>query len=94
MISDMKNGILIEQFSWLAPDSLSTSFSSEIRNGYEIRDGEYAQAIKGGMVSGKVLDVIKNISAISNQQHIESGATAFSCVSPYVRFEDVQVVGK
>ena len=94
MISDIKNGILIEQFSWLSPDSLSTSFSSEIRNAYEIRDGEYAQAIKGGMVSGKVLDAIKNISAISNQQLIESGATAFSCISPYIRFEDVQVVGK
>lgn len=94
IISDVKNGILIEQFSWLSPDSLSTSFSSEIRNAYEIKDGEYAQALKGGMVSGKVLDMIKNISAISNQQFIESGATAFSCVSPYIRFEDVQVVGK
>jgi len=94
MISDVKNGILIEQFSWLSPDSLSTSFSSEIRNAYEIKDGECGQALKGGMVSGKVLEMIKNISAISNQQFIESGATAFSCVSPYIRFEDVQVAGK
>jgi PmbA protein len=94
MVSDVKDGILIEQFSWLNPDSLSTSFSSEIRNAYEIKDGEYAWALKGGMVSGKVLDMIKNVSAISNQQLIESGATAFSCVSPYIQFEDVQVVGK
>jgi predicted Zn-dependent protease len=94
MISEVKNGILIEQFSWLNPDPLSTSFSSEIRNAYEIKNGEYTQALKGGMVSGKVLDMIKNISAISNQQLIESGATAFSCISPYIRFEDVQVVGK
>jgi PmbA protein len=94
MVSEVKNGILIEQFSWLNPDRLSTSFSSEIRNAYEIRDGEYTQALKGGMVSGKVFDMIKNISGISNQQHMESGATAFSCISPYIRFEDVQVVGK
>lgn len=94
MISEVKNGILIEQFSWLNPDPMSTSFSSEIRNAYEIKDGEYTQALKGGMVSGKVLDMIKNISAISNQQLIESGATAFSCISPYIKFEDVQVVGK
>jgi predicted Zn-dependent protease len=46
------------------------------------------------MVSGKVFDMIKNISGISNQQLVESGATAFSCISPYIRFEDVQVVGK
>jgi PmbA protein len=94
MISEVKNGILIEQFSWLNPDQLSTSFSSEVRNAYEIRDGEYTQALKGGMVSGKVFDMIKNISGISNQQLMESGATAFSCISPYIRFEDVQVVGK
>jgi predicted Zn-dependent protease len=46
------------------------------------------------MVSGKVFNMIKNISGISNQQFMESGATAFSCISPYIRFEDVQVVGK
>lgn len=94
MISEVKNGILIEQFSWLNPDPLSTSFSSEIRNAYEIKDGELTEAFKGGMVSGKVLDIIKNISGISNQQLIESGATAFSCISPYIRFEDVQLAGK
>jgi PmbA protein len=94
MISEVQNGILVEQFSWLNPDRLSTSFSSEIRNAYEIRDGECLQALKGGMVSGKVFDMIKNISEVSNQQFIESGATAFSCISPYIRFEDTQVVGK
>ncbi len=94
MISEVKNGILVEQFSWLNPNPLSTSFSSEIRNAYTIRNGEYTQVLKGGMVSGKVFDMIKNISGISNQQFMESGATAFSCVSPYIRFEDVQVVGK
>jgi PmbA protein len=94
MISDVKNGILIEQFSWLNPDQLSTSFSSEIRNAYEIKNGECTQALKGGMISGKVFDMIKNVSAISNQQQVESGATAFSCISPYIKFEDVQVAGK
>jgi predicted Zn-dependent protease len=46
------------------------------------------------MVSGKALDMIRNISGISNQQFVESGATAFSCITPYIRFEEVQVVGK
>jgi len=94
MISEVKKGILVEQFSWLNPDRLATTFSSEIRNAYMIRNGEYTQVLKGGMVSGKVFDMIKNISGISNQQFIESGATAFSCISPYIRFEDVQVAGK
>lgn len=94
MITEVKNGILIEQFSWLNPDRMATSFSSEIRNAYLIKNGECTQALKGGMVSGKALDMIKNISGISNHQFIESGATAFSCIAPYIRFEDVQVAGK
>jgi len=94
MIAEVKNGILIEQFSWLNPDRMATSFSSEIRNAYLIKNGECTQALKGGMVSGKALDMIKNISGISNQQFIESGATAFSCIAPYIRFEGVQVAGK
>jgi PmbA protein len=94
MIAEVENGILMEQFSWLNPDRMATSFSSEIRNAYLIKNGECTQALKGGMVSGKALDLIKNISGISNQQFVESGATAFSCIAPYIRFEDVQVVGK
>jgi TldD protein len=94
IIAEVKNGILVEQFSWLNPDPMATSFSSEIRNAYLIRNGKYTQVLKGGMVSGKVFNMIKNISGISNQQFMESGATAFSCISPYIRFEDVQVVGK
>jgi len=94
IIAEVKNGVLIEQFSWLNPDRMATSFSSEIRNAYLIKNGECTQALKGGMVSGKALDMIKNISGISNQQFVESGATAFSCITPYIRFENVQVAGK
>jgi PmbA protein len=94
MLAEVKDGILVEQFSWLNPDRLATSFSSEIRNAYLVSNGERTQAIKGGMVSGKVLDMIKNISGISNRQFMVSGDSAFSCISPYIKFENVQVVGK
>jgi TldD protein len=90
----VKEGILVEQFSWLNPDPYSSSFSSEIRNGYLIKNGEVTQPIKGGLVAGKVFDLIKNISCISSSAKIESGATAFSIVSPHIRFENVQVAGK
>jgi TldD protein len=90
----VKDGVLVEQFSWLYPDVLSSSFSSEIRNGYLIKNGEVKQPIKGGLVSGKVFDLMKNISCISNSTQNESGASAFSIVAPYIRFENVQVAGK
>jgi PmbA protein len=94
LVADVKDGIMVEQFSWLNPDPLSTSFSSEIRNAYLVRNGEVKQPIKGGLISGKVFDLMKNISCISSSARIESGASAFSIVAPYIRFENVQVVGK
>ena len=54
IIKEISRGILIEQFSWLYPDPLSSGFSSEIRNGYFIENGEIKQPIKGGMIAGKV----------------------------------------
>ena len=94
LIADVKEGVMVEQFSWLNPDAFSSSFSSEIRNGYLIKNGEVKQPVKGGLVAGKVFDLIKNISCISNSASIESGATAFSIVSPHIRFENLQVAGK
>jgi len=94
LVGEVKEGLLVEQFSWLNPDAFSSGFSTEIRNAYLIKNGELGQPIKGGMVAGKVFDLIKNISGISNIPQIESGATAFSCFMPYIRFENVQVAGK
>lgn len=94
MIEDVKEGVMIDQFSWLNPDPLSSSFSSEIRNGYLIKDGEIKQPIKGGMVSGKVFDLLKNVTGISKKAQVESGASAFSIVAPYMAFGGVQVVGQ
>jgi predicted Zn-dependent protease len=94
LIADVKEGAIVEQFSWLNPDPLSSSFSSEIRNGYLIRNGEMKQPIKGGLVAGKVFDLMRNISCISDSAQIESGASAFSIVAPYIRFDNVQVAGK
>jgi PmbA protein len=94
LVSEVKDGVLIEQFSWLYPDPFSSGFSTEIRNAYLIKNGEITQPLKGGMVAGKVFDLVKNISGISNSARIESGATAFSIVAPYIRFENVTVAGK
>lgn len=94
LVKETREGLLVEQFSWLNPDAYSSGFSSEIRNAYLIRDGEIKQPIKGGMVAGKVFDLIKNISGVSDLPQIESGSTAFSCVTPYIRFDNVQVAGK
>jgi predicted Zn-dependent protease len=94
LVDEIKNGVLIEQFSWLNPDQFSSGFSTEIRNAYLIKNGEMVQPLKGGLVTGKVFDLMKSISGISNSAGIESGGAAFSIVTPYIRFENVTVVGK
>jgi PmbA protein len=91
---EVKHGILVKKFSWLTPDAMSGNFSSEIRVGYYIDNGEITKPIKGGLISGNFFDLIKKISGISDESKITSGGTVLAGVCPYVRFEDVQVAGK
>ncbi len=94
LIQEVKHGILVESFSWLNPDATTGKFSSEIRTGYYIENGELANPIKGGLVAGDFFEMIKNISGISNESMITSGGTILAGVCPHIRFEDVQVAGK
>lgn len=94
LISEVSHGLLIYNFSWLNPDQASGFFGAEIRNASWIENGEIAEPVKGGLVSGSVFDLIKNISGISDRAEIVSGQTAFCCITPYIRFKDVQVAGE
>jgi len=93
LISEVKRGLLVYNFSWLYPESATGSFGSEIRNAALIENGEITSPIKGGLISGDVFTLIENITGISNYAEITSGQTAFCCISPYIRFKDVQVAG-
>jgi len=94
LIGEVKHGILIDNFSWLSPDSTSGNFSSEIRDGYYIDNGEISKPIEGGLIAGNFFELMRNISGISNKSNITSGGTVLAGVCPYVRFDDVQVAGK
>jgi predicted Zn-dependent protease len=94
LIREVDHGILVDTFSWLSPDSVTGQFSSEIRTGYYIDEGEISTPIKGGLVTGNFFELIKKISGISNKSVITSGGTILSGICPYVRFEDVQIAGK
>jgi len=94
LIREVDHGILVDTFSWLSPDSTTGKFSSEIRTGYYIDEGQITKPIKGGLVAGNFFKLIKNISGISNKSVVTSGGTVLSGVCPYIRFEDVQIAGK
>jgi predicted Zn-dependent protease len=100
MIASTKEGVYLEQLSNSSPDSLTTSFGSEIRNAYAIEKGELATPLKGGQINGFLLDsldakgqrvkgLLNQISGISRESQISG-----RCITPYFRFEDVQVAGK
>jgi predicted Zn-dependent protease len=94
LISETDKGIIVYAFSWLDPNEETGTFSSEIRNAAYIENGEITKPIKGGIVSGNVFDLLKNVSCISKEFEITSGATAFSGIMPYIRFENVQIAGR
>ncbi|MBY9011242.1 MAG: TldD/PmbA family protein [Candidatus Lokiarchaeota archaeon] len=86
MISNIKEGYYIEQFSWLHPDEMSGNFGAEIRNGYYIKNGEFQNPIKLGNVSGNVLEMVKNCMYISKEREFNEN-TLF----PYMVFKNLTV---
>jgi PmbA protein len=99
LIETTKEGIYLEQLSSASSDSLTTSFGSEIRNAYLIKDGELSTPLKGGQISGFLLDsetpqrkkvpgMLSRISGLTRETEM-----AGRCIVPYIRFEDVQVSG-
>jgi len=100
MIATTKEGIYVEQFSDIQSDPLTTSFGSEIRNAYLIKKGELSTPLKGGQISGFVLDsknnkgekkngLLTEVSGITNKAKI-----AYRCIAPFMRFDEIQVAGK
>jgi len=59
-----------------------------------IEKGELIYPVKGGLIAGDIFSLMKNVTGISNQPEIVSGETAFSCITPWLRFKDVQVAGE
>ncbi|MFX0074021.1 MAG: metallopeptidase TldD-related protein [Candidatus Hermodarchaeota archaeon] len=86
MISNIKEGYYIEQFSWLNPDVISGNFGAEIRNGYYIKDGAFQNPIKLGNVSGNILEMVKNCIYISKECEFTEN-TFF----PYMAFQNLDV---
>jgi PmbA protein len=97
MIADTKEGVYVEQFSGVSSDSLTTSFGSEIRNAYLVEKGQLSTPLKGGQISGFVLDsqrgktdgLLNRVSGMTDEVQM-----AGRCVAPYMRFSGIQVAGK
>jgi PmbA protein len=86
MISSIDVGYYIDRCSWLRPDPRSGNFGAEIRTGYFIKNGEYQYAIKGGNLSGNVLQMIQNCEYISKERKYSNNV-----LYPYIKFKDLTI---
>jgi PmbA protein len=100
MIHTTKEGVYLEQLSSASSDPFTTSFGSEVRNAYLIEKGELSAPLKGGQINGFLLDsqdtkghrasgLLNQISGISKKAQISG-----RCITPYIKFEGVQIAGK
>ncbi|NVM34620.1 MAG: TldD/PmbA family protein [Candidatus Lokiarchaeota archaeon] len=86
IISEIKEGYYVEQFSWLRPSKLSGNFGAEIRNGYYIKNGKFENPIKHGNISGNILKMIRSCLYLSKEREY-----FVNTLFPYMVFENLTV---
>lgn len=88
MIKNIDRGILMNRFSGGMPGS-SGEVSGVAKNSFMIENGKVTDAISETMVSFNILDVLKNISAISSQRIMDGNS-----ILPWVAFDGITISGK
>lgn len=84
ILQDIKEGLYVEEFSWLNPSEVTGMFGAEIRLAYEIQDGKIKAPIKGGNLAGNVLDMINHIKHVSKERKLVGNV-----LFPFITFENL-----
>jgi PmbA protein len=85
LIREVKDGIYLE-CGGLDPDLISGDISTNLDFAIKIENGELTYPISNTMVSGNLMELLKNIDAVSSDGRVEPGI-----VMPTVRIQDIQV---
>ncbi len=88
MVKSVKKGVLLCRFS-AGGASGSGDFSGVAKNSYYIENGEIAHPLSETMISGNLVPLLRNITAISRER-IDFG----SAILPWVRFGGLTISGK
>lgn len=88
MMSEIKDGVYLDSFPMFS-DPVTGNVSSMIDFGINIRNGEMAEPIKGTMIGFNMLELLKNIEAISKEARHTAGM-----IMPYIKIKDIQITGK
>jgi len=87
IIKDVKEGILLNS-TGDSPNISTGDFSGLISQGNLIKNGEVKQALNETMFGINLLDLFKNIDAVSKNYRVYGSFKA-----PYVRVKDVHIIG-
>ena len=88
IIAGIDKGILVDRFSGGAPGA-NGEFSGVAKGAFMIENGKITDALSETMISGNILEGIKNIRAISRET-MEDGAMS----TPYIAMEGITISGK
>lgn len=90
LLGEVKEGLLVYYLQGAhSSNPASGDFSVVATPAWKIKNGEIAYATKGAMLAGNVFSVLKNVSALANNER-----KIGQLVSPWIRVEDVKVVGR
>lgn len=86
IVSEIDKGIYVPRIPPAFINPTTGSFSVELRQAFNIRNGEIGNAVRWGMISGNIYDMIKNIYSI------ESDLTSINYMSlPSICFTNMRI---
>jgi len=90
LISEVDDGLIVYYLQGAhSSNPASGEFSVVATPAWRIKNGEIAYATKGAMLAGNVFQLLKNISALADNER-----KIGQLVAPWVRIENVKVIGK
>jgi PmbA protein len=88
LVKSVKKGILLSRFAGGAPSD-NGDFSGVAKNSYYIENGKIKYPLSETMISGNLVEMLKNIKNISKER-INFGEAIF----PWILFEGLVISGK
>lgn len=90
LIGKIDEGLLVYSLHGAhSSNPASGEFSVVASPAWKIKDGEIAHAVKGAMLAGNVFQMMKNVSALANNER-----KVGPLVAPWILVENVKVIGK
>jgi len=88
LISDIKQGLLVNRFSG-SSNPISGDFSGVAKAAFLIKNGKLDRPVTGTLIAGNVFEVLKTVSGVSSETE-----RTFTATLPYLRLEGISVTAE